>query len=104
MGSALKLANVPGSKTSQDGVELVAMASGLVTAAAAGLLGSSLLSGRKRRLSTVNQAGLGILLACAGAVLWLAREEEAAAARNLLDYIGDKRDERWLRRHPIDFG
>lgn len=103
MESAVNFANAPGSKSSQD-VTLVAMASGLVTAAAAGLLGFSLLSGRKRRLSTGSQAGLGVLLACTGAVLWLAREEEATVARNLLDYIGEKRDERWLKRNPIDFG
>jgi lysozyme family protein len=104
MNTTVKFPHAPESETSQDGVPLVALASAVVTAAAGGLLGFSLLPGKKRRLSTTSQAGLGVLLACAGVVLWVARQEEAAAARRLLDYIGDKRDERWLRRNPIDFG
>jgi high-affinity Fe2+/Pb2+ permease len=104
MNTAVSFAHVPASKTSQDSVPLVALASAVVTAAAGGLLGFSLLPGRKRRLSTTSQAGLGVLLACAGVVLWVARHEEAAAARNLLAYIDEKRDARWLRRNPIDFG
>ena len=104
MNTAVKFPNAPESESSQDSVPMLALASGLVLAAAGGLLGFSLLPGRKRRLSTASQAGLGVLLACAGVVLWVERQEEAAAARNLLAYIDEKRDARWLRRNPIDFG
>lgn len=104
MNIPVKFPNASRSETSQDGVPMVALASAVVTAAAGGLLGFSLLPGRKRRLSTASQAGLGVLLASAGVLLWVARQEEAAAARNLFAYIGEKRDARWLRRNPIDFG
>jgi hypothetical protein len=92
-----------GGKTCQDGVPALSLASAAATVAAGSLLGLSLLPG-KRRLSNTSRLGLTVLIACAGLVMWVTREEEAAAVRNLLGFIGEKRDERWLRRNPIDFG
>ena len=104
MDTAVNFPNVPGSKTTQDSVPALALASAVVTAAAGSLLGFSFLPGGKRRVSNTTRLGLSVLIACAGIVLWAKREEEAEAARHLLHYIGDKRDERWLRHNPIDFG
>ncbi len=59
---------------------------------------------RKRLLSSASQVGLAVLVACAGAVMWARRQEEAVAVRHLGAHIGQVRDARWLKRHPIDFG
>lgn len=104
MDSAVSFPNATGTKTSQECVPALALASAVVTAAAGSLLCFSFLPGGKRRVSNTTRLGLSVLIACAGVVLWAKREEEAEAARHLFDYIGDKRDERWLRRNPIDFG
>ena len=90
-------------KSSDDSVPVLSLASAVATAAAGSLLGLSLLPGKKR-LSNTSRLGLSVLIACAGVVMWVTRQEEATAARNLIDFIDEKRDERWLRRNPIDFG
>ncbi len=99
-----QFAPAPASKTAQDEVPVVGLASAVAVAAATSLLGFSMLPGGKRRLSLSSQVGLGILAACAAALVWIERQEEANAARRLLTHIDHVRDDRWLRKHPIDFG
>ena len=88
----------------QDEVPVVGLASAVAVAAATSLLGFSMLPGGKRRLSMSSQVGLGVLALCAAALVWIERQEEAAAARRLMAHIDHVRDDRWLRKHPIDFG
>ena len=104
MESAAQFATTPGSKTEQEEVPLVGFASAVAVAAATSLLGFSMLPGGRRRLSMSSQVGLGVLAACAAALVWIERQEEATAARKLFAHIDHVRDDRWLKKHPINFG
>ena len=93
-----------GPKAAQDDVPVIGLASMFAVTAATSLLGFSMLPVGKRRLSMSSQLGLGVLAACAAVLVWVEREKEAAAGRRLLAHIDHVRDDRWLRKHPIDFG
>ena len=87
----------------QTDVPVIALASTVAFAAAGTLLACSLLLSRKRRLSIPSQVCLGAMVALAGAVTWKNRQEEVAAARNLVAQVNHARDARWLKRHPIAY-
>ena len=89
-------------KATQDCVPVIGLASALTLAASGGVLAYSLLS-RKRRLSIPGQLCLGVVAGCAAMVTWQKRQEEAEAARRLLDRIHDAQDARWLKKHPIAY-
>jgi|HubBroStandDraft_6_1064221.scaffolds.fasta_scaffold2247414_1 hypothetical protein len=93
-----------GSKPARADVPVVGLASAVAVAAATSLLGFSMLPAGKRRLSISSQVGLGVLAICAAALVWIERQEEAAVARRLITHIDHVRDDRWLRKNPIDFG
>ncbi len=89
-------------KATQDCVPVIGLASALAFAATGGVLAYSLLS-RKRRLSIPGQLCLGVVAGCAAMVTWQNRQEEAAAAHQLLDRFHDARDARWLKKNPIAY-
>ena len=101
--TTVQFAKAPGSKTPL-AVPVIGLASAVSLAAASTLLGYSLSPGGKRRLSSSSRRGLGVLALCAGALMWVERQEEASAARHLLAQVGQARDARWLRKNPVDFG
>ena len=89
---------------SQECLPVVGLASALAFAAASGLLLWSFFPARKRRTSIAGQVSLGVLAACAATVVWHKRQEEADAARQLFNHLGEVRDARWLKKHPIAYG
>jgi len=90
-------------KTRQADVPVLGLASAVAFAAAGSLLGVSLLV-RKRWLSVPFQLGLGVLAGCAAVVTWSSRQEEMAAARQLVHHANEVRDARWLRKNPVAYG
>jgi 4-hydroxybenzoate polyprenyltransferase len=86
-----------------DTVPLAALASVAILAAAGTLLAYSLLP-RRKRPPIPGQLGLGLIAACAAAVIWNQRQEEADAARHLMSHIHEVRVTRWLKKHPIAYG
>jgi threonine/homoserine efflux transporter RhtA len=85
-------------------VPVIALASTVACAAAGILLAYSLFPAKKRRLPISAQVALGALIACAGAVTWKKRQEEADAARHLVHHVHLVRDAHWLKKHPIAYG
>jgi hypothetical protein len=67
------------------------------------VLGLSLLA-RRRWLPVPFQLGLGVLAGCAAVVTWSQRQEEIAAARQLVHHAHEVRDARWLRKNPVAYG
>jgi hypothetical protein len=88
----------------QEDVPVVALASAVALAAASSLLAWSFLPATKRRVSIVGQISLGVMAACAAAVVWSKRQEEAEAAHHLFNHIHEVRDARWLKKNPIAYG
>jgi hypothetical protein len=86
-----------------EGVPVLALASTLAFAAAGTLLGYSF-AAQKRRMSVPVKLLLGLVAVGVGAVIWNRREEEIAAARQLMEHVHDARDKRWLKRHPVAYG
>ena len=84
-------------------VPYAGLASAVAFAAAGSLLGYSLFA-KKRRLPVAGQVFLGAVAGCAGAVIWTRREQEWAAARELVEHVNDARDRHWLKRHPVAYG
>ena len=89
--------------TAQPDTPLTSLASALGLAAAGGLLASSLLSAIRRRKACSGPLVVGMLASSAAILAWKKRQEEAEAARQLLDRFQDARDARWLRKNPIDY-
>jgi len=96
-------ANPSARKAPQADVPVLGLASAVAFAAAGGLLGFSLLA-RRRWLSVPFQLGLGVLAGCAAVVTWSSRQEEMAAARQLVHHANEVRDARWLRKNPVAYG
>jgi uncharacterized membrane protein YqjE len=88
----------------QESLPIVALASAFAGAAAASLLAWTFLPARKRRASIAGQVSLGLLAACAAAIVWQQRQQERNAARHLFSHIHEVRDARWLKKHPIAYG
>jgi hypothetical protein len=82
---------------------MVGLASALTFAAAGTLLGYSLLA-KERRLSISVQLALGLVAGGAGVMTWRKRQEQLAAARNLIDRVNDVWDGRWLKKNPVAYG
>jgi hypothetical protein len=104
MTAAVEFAQAPQSKTGQPQLPVMGLASALSLVAAGSLLGYSMLPAGRRRLTIADRIGLGVMAACAGALVWVERQEEAAAARKLRTFIDHTRDARWLKKNPVDFG
>jgi hypothetical protein len=104
METAETLAAEIESRTPQDAVPVLALASAATFAGAATLLVASLFPGKKGRASFFGQVCLGALAAGAAAVVWNKRQEEVSAARHLMTHIHEVRDTRWLKKHPIAYG
>jgi hypothetical protein len=100
-------ANPDARKALQAEVPVLGVASAVAFAAAGSVLGLSLgvsLLARKRWLSVPFQLGLGVLAGCAAVVTWTQRQEEIAAARQLVHHAHEVRDARWLRKNPVAYG
>jgi hypothetical protein len=82
---------------------MVGLASALTFAAAGTLLGYSFLA-KERRLSIPVQLALGLVAGGAGVMTWRKRQEQLAAARNLIDHVNDVGDGRWLKKNPVAYG
>ena len=95
--------NPGGHEAMQAEVPVLGVASAFAFAAAGSLLGLSLLA-RRRWLPVPFQLGLGILAGCAAVVTWTERQEEIAAARQLVHHAHEVRDARWLRKNPVAYG
>jgi hypothetical protein len=102
MEATVRSANSIPSEAANDGA-VVGLVSAIVFAAAGSLLSYSLLS-RKRPLPVAGQLFLGVLTGCAGVMTWKKRQDEALAARHLVEHMHDVRDARWLRKNPVAYG
>jgi hypothetical protein len=99
----LTFANPSAPEAAQTEVPVLGLASAVAFAAAGSVLGLSLLA-RKRWLPVPFQLGLGVLAGCAAVVTWSQRQEEMAAARQLVQHAHEARDARWLRKNPVAYG
>jgi hypothetical protein len=103
MGTAESLETVRAQDAACERVPVLALASTLAFAAAGTLLGYSF-AAKKRRISVPAKLLLGLVAGGVGAVIWNWREEEIAAARDLMERVHDVRDRRWLKKHPVAYG
>jgi len=99
----MTFANSAAHKEVQATVPVLGLASAVAFAAAGSVLGLSLLA-RRRWLPVPFQLGLGVLAGCAAVVTWSQRQEEIAAARQLVHHAHEVRDARWLRKNPVAYG